>query len=109
MLTFVISQYASRPPTTAYWPVVRGLSLAALAVAVFLYLLTLFWYDRLLMPPRFWGARPRLGRAAYSKVMRRPASSAVWVLYQNMQRTWRMIFTPATCAAATGIAGFVAP
>jgi hypothetical protein len=122
VLTFVVSQYATTPPKTTYWAAVRGASMVALAVAVLLYFMTLFWYDRLLMPPRFWGIlRPRTqddpadvsqGRWGAQddlpKILRRPPSSAVWVLYQNMQRTWRLLFVPATYAAATGIIGFAA-
>ncbi|BCJ48261.1 hypothetical protein GCM10010168_26210 [Actinoplanes ianthinogenes] len=107
MLTFIISQYAIRPPATTYWAVVRGGSLAALGVGVLLYLMTLFWYDRLLMPPRFWSGRPGGGSVSLA-VMQRPPSSALWVLYQNMQRTWRGLFVPATYASAVGLAGFAA-
>ncbi|HLK73181.1 MAG TPA: hypothetical protein VKU77_05990 [Streptosporangiaceae bacterium] len=108
VLTFVVSQYATTTPKTTYWAAVRGVSLTALAVAILLYLMTLFWYDRLLMPPRFWGVLGDHKKDAVSLVLRRPPSSAVWVLYQNMQRTWRLLFVPATYAAAIGIVGFAA-
>jgi phosphohistidine phosphatase SixA len=108
VLTFVVSQYAMTTPKTMYWAAVRGVSLMALAVAILLYLMTLFWYDRLLMPPRFWGILRGRKEDAVSKVLRRPPSSAVWVLYQNMQRIWRLLFVPATYAAAVGIVGFAA-
>lgn len=125
VLTFVVSQYATTTPTTTYWAAVRGASLTALAIAILLYLMTLFWYDRLLMPRRFWGilrggredAPGKFMRRLYPircredavpRVLRRPPSSAVWVLYQNMQRTWRLLFVPATYAAAIGIVGFAA-
>ena len=108
VLTFVVSQYATTTPTTTYWAAVRGASLTALAMAILLYLMTLFWYDRLLMPRRFWGILRGGREDAVSRVLRRPPSSAVWVLYQNMQRTWRLLFVPATYAAAIGIVGFAA-
>ena len=108
VLTFVVSQYAVSPPKTTYWAAVRGVSLAALAVAILLYFMTLFWYDRLLMPSRFWGVLGRRAQDDLPKILRRPPSSAVWVLYQNMQRTWRLLFLPATYAAAIGIVGFAA-
>jgi hypothetical protein len=73
-------------PKTPFWAVVRGLSLASLAVAILLYLMTLFWYDRLLMPSRFWGILPSGKEDAVSKVLRRPPSSALWVLYQTRFR-----------------------
>jgi phosphohistidine phosphatase SixA len=121
VLTFVVSQYAMTSPKTTYWAAVRGASLTAFAVAILLYLMTLFWYDRLLMPPRFWGiqirhrtrdAPTKVPPASLNaqddlpKVLVRPPSSALWVLYQNMQRTWRLLFVPATYAAAVGIVGF---
>lgn len=108
-------------PKATYWAAVRGASLMAFAVAILLYLMTLFWYDRLLMPPRFWGIQirrrtqddptkvspdRRRTQDDLPKVLLRPPSSAVWVLYQNMQRTWRLLFVPATYAAAIGIVGF---
>lgn len=108
VLTFVISQYATTQPKTTYWAAARGASLTALAVSILLYLMTLFWYDRLLMPARFWEVLRGRQEDAVSKVLRRPPSSAVWVLYQNMQRTWRLLFVPATYAAAIGIIGFAA-
>jgi hypothetical protein len=108
VLTFVISQYAITTPKTTYWAAVRGASLAALAAAILLYLMTLFWYDRLLMPSRFWAILHHPGEDPVSKTLRRPPSSAVWVLYQNMQRTWRLLFVPATYATAIGIIGFAA-
>ena len=108
VLTFVVSQYATTAPTTTYWAAVRRASLGALAVAILLYFMTLFWYDRLLMPPRFWGILRLRTQDDLPKILRRPPSSAVWVLYQNMQRTWRLLFVPATYAAAIGIIGFAA-
>ena len=36
-------------------------------------------------------------------VMRRPPSSAAWVLYQNMQRAWRVAFIPATFVSGVGV------
>ena len=106
VLTFVVGQYATTGPKTLYWAAVRGISLAALAVAILLYLMTLFWYDRLLMPQRFWGILRSGKEDAVSKVLRRPPSSPLWVLYQNMQRTWRLLFVPATYATAIGIVSF---
>jgi len=108
VLTFVVGQYATTGPKTPYWAAVRGVSLAALAVAILLYLMTLFWYDRLLMPSRFWGILRSSGEDTVSKVLRHPPSSDSWVLYQNMQRTWRLLFVPATYATAIGIVGFAA-
>jgi hypothetical protein len=79
-----------------------GLLLAALA----LYLMTMYAYDRLLMPTRFWaelpprrGDRPRGG----SWLPRRPPSSSAWVVYRNMMRTWYTLFTGATVLVAVAL------
>lgn len=107
LLTFVASQYATTKPSTLPWAIARGVSLTALGVAVLFYLMTLFWYDRLLMPTRFWSSpQPHSRRPDTSTILLRPPSSAVWVLYQNMQRTWRRLFIPATYLAGVGVATF---
>jgi len=88
------------------------LLLAALA----LYLLSMYSYDRILMPPRFWSEGPdrtqketgagdsqhrsvtrRLvqRRTRGSWLPRRPPSSSAWVVFRNMQRIWFWLFTPA--------------
>jgi hypothetical protein len=67
---------------------------ALLLAALALYLMTMYAYDRLLMPIRFWGEGSRRRRRAWLPA--RPPSSAAWVLYRNMMRIWYMIFTPAT-------------
>jgi hypothetical protein len=79
---------------------------ALLLAALALYLLTMYYYDRLLMPTRFWAERPdrsgdgvwnRLGksRGRRARVPQRPPSSSAWVVFRNMQRTWFWLFTPA--------------
>jgi hypothetical protein len=80
-----------------------GLLLGALA----LYLMTMYAYDRLLMPTRFWaelpprrGDRPRGG----NWLPRRPPSSSAWVVYRNMMRTWYTLFTGATALVALALA-----
>jgi hypothetical protein len=83
-----------------------GLLLAAVA----LYLMTMYAYDRLLMPTRFWAELPpRRGdrRRGGSWLPRRPPSSSAWVVYRNMMRTWYTLFTAATAlvALALGILG----
>ncbi|HEX5501758.1 MAG TPA: hypothetical protein VFW96_04005, partial [Thermomicrobiales bacterium] len=77
-----------------------GLFFAALA----LYLATMYAYDRLLMPTRFWGDRepvPTHRRPRW--LARRPPSSATLVLYQNMVRVWNGLFMPATVAVIGGL------
>jgi hypothetical protein len=101
-------------------PVLGAAGLALLGLSTVLYLVTMFWYDRLLMPTRFWSAapsryeahaanRPRPSRPLCSRhVLRRPPSSATWVLYQNMQLVWAWCFVPATLAAGAGTGLYVA-
>jgi hypothetical protein len=87
-----------------------------LIAALALYLLSMYSYDRILMPPRFWAEGPdrtreetgpgasrrrpvirRLiqRRTRGSWLPRRPPSSSAWVVYRNMQRIWFWLFTPA--------------
>ncbi len=74
-------------------------------VSIGLYLATMFAYDRLLMPKRFWGEKPppKEPQQRPTWLVWRPPSSAVWVLYQNMMRIWRYLFTAATYAVLLGI------
>jgi phosphohistidine phosphatase SixA len=85
---------------------------AALVAAVLLilagslYMATLFAYDRLLMPIRFWsealdGEQPRW-------LVARPPSSSAYVLYQNMMRIWTWMFLPATVCVICGFFIFTA-
>lgn len=69
--------------------------------AVGLYLRTMYAYDSLLMPTRFWAQR--FGRGQPRWLVRRPPSSAAWVLYQNMLHIWWFLFTPATIAVVLGL------
>jgi hypothetical protein len=71
-------------------------------VAIGLYLRTMYAYDTLLMPRRFWGeSAPGSHRPRW--LVRRPPSSAAWVLYQNMVHVWTFVFTPATVAVIVGL------
>lgn len=99
------------------------LLLAALA----LYLLSMYSYDRILMPPRFWSEGPdrtreetgtgdsrrwpvirRLvqRRTRGSWLPRRPPSSSAWVVFRNMQRIWFWLFTPANVLVGLAFAIF---
>jgi hypothetical protein len=77
-----------------------------LVAAVALYLMTMYAYDRLLMPTRFWAELPprRSGRLrGGSWLPRRPPSSSAWVVYRNMMRTWYTLFTVATALVAAAL------
>lgn len=75
--------------------------LALLGLAVILYLITMFWYDALLMPSRFWGTGP--GDDVEDNRLVRPPSSSTWLLMQNMVLVWARVFVPATYAAGLGL------
>jgi phosphohistidine phosphatase SixA len=80
--------------------------IACLFGALGLYLVTMYAYDRLLMPTRFWGESARVREN--SPIVRRPPSSAARVLHQNMIRVWNRMFLPATILVVTGLALFAA-
>ena len=78
-----------------------------------LYIVTMYCYDSLLMPTRFWGesgagSGQRAARRRW--LVERPPSSDAWVLYQNMMRIWRNLFTTASALAfaATVLFAFAA-
>jgi hypothetical protein len=71
-------------------------------IAIGLYLRTMYAYDTLLMPPRYW-EEGGPGRPHPGWLVRRPPSSAAWVLYQNMLYIWTFLFTPATVAVVVGL------
>ena len=66
----------------------------ALLAALVLYLMTVFAYDQLQMPPKFWAESLPVKKTSW--LPQRPPSSFAWVLYRNMMRTWYTLFVPAT-------------
>jgi hypothetical protein len=77
-----------------------------LLLAAVLYFATMYAYDSLLMPDRFWGERrPSAGQTRRGRrwLVDRPPSSAAWILYQNMMRVWRNLFTSASLIAGIAI------
>ncbi|NUO09971.1 MAG: hypothetical protein HUU08_15075 [Candidatus Brocadia sp.] len=80
-------------------------STGLLFMSIGLYLASMYAYDRLLMPTRFWADVPPLKKHGKRPawLVWRPPSSSLWVLYQNMMRIWRYLFTPATYIALLGI------
>jgi hypothetical protein len=112
LTTFLLQNSLSKEPTIWQW-----LAFAALAASASLYFATLFLYDTLQMPPRFWSSRfpsrsPNQGRVhAISARLRhgrpsvaRPPSSTARVLQASMVQVWFWIFTPATVLAGVGVA-----
>lgn len=74
-----------------------------LLVAVLLYLLTMFSYDALLMPSRFWTETPSRTSHRPPWIVARPPSAEHWILYQNMIRVWQWQFIPATFLTLSGL------
>ena len=74
---------------------------AALAIALVLYVTTLYAYDSLLMPTRFWTTAVARRRRR-SSVVERPPSSANLVLQQNMVHIWNRQFTVANVLVIAG-------
>lgn len=77
------------------------LSAGLFFVALGLYLGTMYSYDRLMMPIRYWAERSEWTERKW--LIQRPPGSATWVLYQNMIRIWNWLFTPATWAVIAGL------
>lgn len=75
--------------------VLRYVSALSLFLATSLYLTTLFFYDRLMMPPRYWNEGELKRSKRSTRLVRRPPSSATWVVYQNMTRIWSWFFNSA--------------
>lgn len=99
LLTFLLQEgVRGGDAIRGFWPFVALLMIGS---GTALYFGTLFAYDRLLMPTRFWSAR-RPGRTP-PWVVRRPPANDVWVLYQNMMHTWRWMFVPACALIAAGL------
>ena len=108
LVTFVLGQFLAHPDAgTGAW-VLRVVTVALLLAAAGLFFVSLFFYDSLLMPARFWSARaPRAGdRPAPTWLVARPPSSAAWVLYQNMVRIWNRTFVPAVWLVGVALAAF---
>lgn len=79
-------------------------SVVSLFSAAVLYLITMYAYDRLLMPTRFWaeGIKARSPRW----LPQRPPSSSLLVLQVNMMRIWKLLFTGANILVGLSLAGF---
>jgi hypothetical protein len=112
LTTFLLQNSLQKEPTLWQW-----LAFAALAMSAGLYFASLFLYDTLQMPPRFWSnrfpsrprnkgvlqaisARLRHGRPSVA----RPPTSTARVLQASMVQVWVWIFTPATVLAGVGVA-----
>lgn len=85
---------------STFFDVFSMIGLALLGLSIVLFFITLYRYDSLLMPSRFWGGEARHSRHRH---VRRPPASDVWVLAESMVRIWTWNFTTAVLAAGTGV------
>jgi phosphohistidine phosphatase SixA len=97
------SKLKREPPDPLLWAYLY-VALTCLFTASLLYLLTVYAYDQLLMPKRFWSESPGAPDKRPRWLVWRPPSSATWILYQNMIRVWNSLFVPATGAVLLGLA-----
>jgi phosphohistidine phosphatase SixA len=101
-LGFVLNLLADAKKVAAFThPLAVDFAAAALAAALVLYVSTLYAYDGLLMPARFWTAAVAKRRRR-SPVVERPPSSANLVLQQNMINIWTRQFTGANFLVIAG-------
>ena len=85
-------------------PRMLAISELFIVLSAALYFLTVFAYDKLLMPPALWAdGPPEALRERPEWLVSRPPSSAAWILLQNMQRIWSRLFTWATILLLVGI------
>jgi phosphohistidine phosphatase SixA len=96
VLVFAARELAVLPEAAGWQLWVGGAGLTMLAAATAAYFATMFMYDGLLMPVRMWPSPKPTERELPRGFVRRPPSSAAWVLYQNMMRIWLNAFVPAT-------------
>jgi hypothetical protein len=100
LVAFLFAQLLGLPSSgtndTTRWLMI--LAILSTSAAAWLYFATLYAYDALQMPQTFWEDEPPpsdpTNRPGW--LVWRPPSSATWVLYQNMLRTWNCLFRPAT-------------
>jgi hypothetical protein len=86
-----------------YFRLCLYVAMAFFFTSALLYIATVYAYDRLLMPSRFWADKPGDPKRRPRWLVWRPPSSATWILYQNMIRVWRHLFVPATFAVIIGL------
>jgi hypothetical protein len=85
---------------------------AGLGLAAFLCFAAVACYDGLLMPIRFWESSARRSRmrlrgsSTTGGLVRRPPSSAAWILQQNMVRVWNRLVVAAMIMLGLALSAF---
>lgn len=99
LLTFLLQQRVQG--TAGLQSRTVSFALLTIGAGTALYFATLFAYDRLLMPTRFWMPHRRNRRRGW--VSERPPSPDFWILYQNMLHAWKWLFIPGCVLVAAGL------
>jgi hypothetical protein len=87
-------------------------TIVTLGLAALLCFAAVAYYDGLLMPVRFWESSTRpsrlrlWGSSRASWLVRRPPSSAAWVLKQNMVRVWSRLVVAAMLMLGVALSAF---
>ena len=95
-------------------PMLWLITIVTLGLAALLCFAAVAYYDGLLMPVRFWESSTRpsrlglrlRGSSRASWLVRRPPSSAAWVLKQNMVRVWNRLVVAAMLMLAVALSAF---
>ena len=80
------------------------ISVVCLFAAAVLFLMSMYAYDRLLMPTRFWAEG--IKKSSPTWLPQRPPSSSLLILQKNMERVWMCLFTPAVFFVLLSLIGF---
>ena len=114
LVFFAAKELAASHPRLDWYPWAAGAGVGLLALATIAFVVTMFLYDGLLMPVRYWAPMPEkegwLARRRWYRLVgtgqdpRRPPSSAATVMFHGMQRVWSALFVPAAVAAGLGTA-----
>jgi hypothetical protein len=86
------------------------ITIAGLGLAALLCFAAVAYYDGLLMPVRFWESSARRSRLRSTSrargIVRRPPSSAAWILQQNMVRVWNWLVRMAMIMLGLALSAF---
>jgi phosphohistidine phosphatase SixA len=108
LIAFTLGQFAGKTDVSGSTWALRLATILLLFGAGALFFVSLFFYDTLLMPVRFWAQRSpsALSPSPPDWLVARPPSSSAWVLYQNMMRIWMRTFISATVLVALALLAF---
>jgi hypothetical protein len=108
LIAFTLGQFAGKTDVSNTTWALRVATVVLLFGAAGLFFASLFFYDTLLMPVRFWAPRSPTKEAKDPPpwLVVRPPSSSALVLYQNMMRIWMRTFISATVLVGLALLAF---